>query len=67
MSKDTREHREARVNRAGNGQPLGLPLFITAPELRSLGVDPENADYVAYTVENGEIRLLELDREVLVE
>jgi hypothetical protein len=59
--------RKARVNRAGDGQPLGLALFITARELRSLGIDPGNVDRVAYTVENGEIRLSKPDQTVLAE
>ena len=59
--------RRARVNRASDGQPLGLALFITARELRSLGIDPEDANQVAYAVEGGEIRLSKLDRTVPVE
>jgi len=67
MSGDTQEHREARVNRASDGQPLGLALFITAHELRSLGINPENTDRVAYTVEDSKIRLSKPDRVVLTE
>ena len=67
MSRDTQERREARVNRAGDGQPLGLALFVTAAELRNLGIDPEDVDRVAYSVEEGEIRLSKPDRQVLVE
>ena len=67
MTRGTDGSREVRVNRASDGQPLGLALFITARELRSLGVDPENDDRVAYAVEDGEIRLSKPDRQVLVE
>jgi hypothetical protein len=59
--------RKARVNRAGDGEPLGLALFITTCELRSLGIDLEDTDRVAYAVEDGEIRLSKPDRTVLAE
>ena len=67
MSEDTEESRQARVNHAGDGKPLGVALFITARELRSLGIDPEDADRVVYSVEEGELRFSELDRQVLAE
>ena len=59
--------RKAKVNRGGDGQPLGIPLFITASELRSLGIDPEDTDRVAYTVEDGELLLSKPNRTVLAE
>ena len=67
MSRDAQEHREARVNRAGDGRPLGLALFITAAELRNLDIDLEDVDRVAYSVEEGGIRLSKPDRVVLAE
>ena len=66
MIRETEGSRRARVNRASDGHPLGLALFITARELRDLGIDPEDVDRVAYSVEDGEIRLSKPDREVLV-
>ena len=61
------DSRKARVSRAADGQALGLSLFITARELRSLGIDLEDTDRVAYAVEDGEIRLSKPDRTVLAE
>jgi hypothetical protein len=61
------DSRKARVSRAADGRALGLSLFITARELRSLGIDLEDTDRVAYAVEDGEIRLSKPDRTVLAE
>lgn len=59
--------REARVNRAGDGQVLGVPLFLSARELRDLGVDLEDTDRVVYTVEDGDLQFSQPNRKVLVE
>ena len=67
MNKETKGSREARVNRTSDGQPLGLALFISARELRSLGIDPEDVDRIAYSVEDGKLQFSKPDRQVLVE
>ena len=51
--------REARVSRDGDGDPIGAAVFLTADELRALGIDPTTADAVTVSVENGEVRLLD--------
>ena len=46
--------RQATVNRAGDGQPLGAAVWLNADELAALGVDIDAADAVAYRVEDGD-------------
>lgn len=51
------EGREARVNRDGDGEAVGVAIFLTADELRDLGVSPEETDRVSYGVDNGRVRV----------
>lgn len=49
--------RQATVNRAGDGQPLGAAVWLNADELAALGVDVDAADAVAYRVEDGDLHV----------
>lgn len=49
--------REARISRGPDGDPIGAAVFLTAADLAALGVDPDTADAVAVSVEDGEVRL----------
>lgn len=49
--------RTATVNCAPDGEPLGIALFLNAEELTQLGVDPEATGVVAYSVEDGDLRV----------
>ena len=59
--------RKARVSYDATGDPLGVPIWLNAAELRALDVDPITCTRVAYCVRNGEIRLAPPEREVLEE
>jgi hypothetical protein len=48
--------REVRVSRGPEGDPIGAAVFLTADELRSLGVEPARTDAVNVSVEDGEVR-----------
>jgi len=49
--------REARLNRDGNGDPIGAAVWLNADELADLGVDVDTADAVAYRVEDGDLHI----------
>lgn len=49
--------RKARISQDGNGEPIGVAVFITADELTDLGIDPEAAEIVNVSIEDGRIRL----------
>jgi hypothetical protein len=49
--------RRARISRDSTDAPLGAAVFLTAADLERLGVDPDAAERVAYTVQDGELRL----------
>jgi len=49
---------EARVNRDGNGDPLGAAMFLSGEELQDLGIDPNETDRVAYAVRDGRLRVV---------
>lgn len=51
--------RQARVNRDGDGEPLGISVAVSADELRALGVPVDRLDSVEYAVRDGELRLSE--------
>jgi hypothetical protein len=57
------DRHEARVNRDGNGDPLGAAMFLSGEELQDLGIDPNETDRVAYAVRDGRLRVVgeELD------
>jgi len=55
----TEQHREARVNRNADGDPLGVGLVLSTDELRALGVDVGHVERVVYGVEDGELRVHE--------
>lgn len=44
--------RTARVNRDADGDPIGICMFITAAELRSVGVNPDRVDRVAFGLDD---------------
>lgn len=44
------ENRETRISRDADGTALGLAIFINADEMRALGVDPEDATHVTYSI-----------------
>lgn len=67
MNSDEPGRRRARVNRDGDGQPVGCAVFLSARQLRDLGVEPETVDNIEYTVEGGEIHLMPPDCEVIPE
>ena len=50
--------RESQIACNGNDRPLGVAVYLTAEELAEFGMDPETADAVEVTVENGEISLI---------
>lgn len=50
--------RESRIACNGEDGPLGVAVYLTAEELAEFGMDPETADAVDVTVENGEISLI---------
>jgi hypothetical protein len=43
-----------RVNRDGDGDPLGVAVFLSTSELRELGVDLDS-ERVRFRVENGSL------------
>jgi len=49
--------REARLNRDGNGDPVGAAVWLNADELAALGVDVDAADAVAYRVDDGDLHV----------
>lgn len=51
--------REACVSRGPEGDPIGAAVFLTADDLREIGIDPTTADAVTVSVEDGEVRLLD--------
>lgn len=50
--------RESRIACNGDDRPLGVAVYLTAEELAEFGMDPEVADAVEVTVEDGEISLI---------
>ena len=50
--------RESRIARNRDGRPLGVAVYLMAEELAELGMDPEVADAVEVTIENGEVSLV---------
>lgn len=50
------EGREARVNVDGDGDPIGIMLFLGADELERLGVEAEGRESISYRVEGGTLR-----------
>jgi hypothetical protein len=52
-SKNT-ESRTCRINRSGEGEPLGVSIFLSPEELRKIGVDLQG-ESITYAVESGEI------------
>lgn len=49
---------EARVNRDGDGNPLGAAMFLSGEELRELGIDPTDTDHIAYSITDGQLRVV---------
>lgn len=47
--------REATISRRG-GTPIGAVLFVTAAELKTLGIDAEQADAVQITIVDGRLQ-----------
>lgn len=50
--------RESRIACNGDDKPLGVAVYLTAEELGEFGMDPEVADAVEVTVEDGEVSLI---------
>jgi len=50
--------RESRIARNGDDRPLGVAVYLTAEELAEFGMDPEVADAVEVTIEDGEVSLV---------
>jgi len=50
--------RESRIAYNGDDSPLGVAVYLTAEELAEFGMDPEVADAVEVTVEDGEVSLI---------
>jgi len=48
----------SRIARDGNNTPLGVAVYVSAEELSEFGMDPETADAVKLTVDNGEVSLV---------
>lgn len=44
--------------------PSGCGIFVTADELRSLGIDPDHVDSLAYAIGDRQIELETRDEEV---
>lgn len=53
------QERTARVNRGGDGEPIGAAVFLSADDLADLGIDPHSVDRVGFGIENGRLRLKE--------
>jgi len=49
--------RESRIACNGDKNPLGVAVYLTAEELAEFGMNPEVADAVEVTVEDGEVSL----------
>jgi hypothetical protein len=49
--------RESRIACNSDDTPLGVAVYLTAEELSEFGMDPEVADAVELTVQDGEISL----------
>lgn len=50
--------RESRIACTGDDTPLGVAVYLTAEELSEFGMDPEVADAVEVTIEDGEVSLI---------
>lgn len=53
----TSKRRVAAMNENGEGDPLGVAIFLTPEQLTQVGIEPEATDVIEYYVEHGEIRL----------
>lgn len=42
--------RAARMNRNGDGEPLGVMVFVSADELARMGIDVEERESLRYVV-----------------
>lgn len=61
---DDPEGRAARIARDGDGNPIGAALFFTPKELVDLGVNLGAANAVELRIEDGEVRIIPIRREV---
>ena len=50
--------RSARVNRSGDGEPIGASIFLTADQLEQLGIESLDQEVLQYRVHNGELHLV---------
>jgi hypothetical protein len=50
--------RESRIACEDEDTPLGVAVYLTAEELSEFGMDPEVADAVEVTVDDGEVSLI---------
>lgn len=50
--------RESRIACNGDEKPLGVAVYLTAEELAKFGMNPEVADAVEVTVDDGEVSLI---------
>ena len=54
----TEVERTAKLNRRSDGTPVGIALFLTASELASMGVDPEESEEVGIIIADDSIKLV---------
>lgn len=57
--KKGREPRKAEIATGDDGEPLGACIYLTQADLKAMGVNPTEAEYLSYVVEDAQLSITE--------
>ena len=54
--------REAEIATGDDGEPLGACIYLTPANLEAMGVNPTEAEYLSYVVEDAQLHITESEK-----